>query len=232
MLAAVSALAGAHDMLTADTVQAYLSRVSDLQATMRSADSVDLRAQASLQLGQTLDEIGELLNGDLQAHGKVQGLASSVLMSELATHGAPLAHSARANRFTSNLRYYRDALHWAPAGATAQQASFRLLKGRFYQALGDDPLQPEAQSREQLAEQIRLGEALRRVNLQSSQHEETAFILAVHYMQAARAATATGDRRRYLGKAQALADEFARKYPDSLRAATLSTLLAGLAKPE
>jgi hypothetical protein len=224
VLASLSLDAGAHDLLTAESVQAYLLRVSELQKTLAS-DATGARAQASLQLGQTLDEIGELFNRDIEAHGKVQGLASSVLMSELTAQGAPLAYSARANRFTANLAYYRDTLRLAPDGPIAAEASFRLLKGYFYDSFGDDPLQPVSQSRAQLAEQIRLGEALRRDFPRHAQREETSFILAIHYMQAARVAAESRARAHFLKDARELVAEFVKNYPESLRAATLTTLL-------
>jgi hypothetical protein len=217
--------AWAHDLLTAESVQAYLVRVADLQKTLASGNAGEARAQASLQLGQTLDEIRELFNRDIEAHGKVQGLASSVLMSELTARGAPLAYSARANRFTANLPYYRDALHWAPSGPIAAEASFRLLKGYFYDSVGDDPLQPVSQSSAQLSGQIRLGEALRRDYPRHAQREETSFILAIHYMQAARVAVEAGARTRFLKDARELVAEFVKTYPDSLRASTLTALL-------
>ena len=225
LVASLCFAAWAHDLLTAESVQAYLLRVADLQKTLAPGNAGEARGRASLQLGQTLDEIGDLLNRDLEAHGKVQGLASSVLMSELTAHGTPLAYSARANRFTANLPYYRDALRWAPSGPVAAEASFQLLKGNFYDSFGDDPLQPVSQSRAQLAEQIRLGETLRRDFPRHTQREETSFILAIHYMQAARTAVEAGERARFLKDARGLAADFVKKYPDSLRAATLTVLL-------
>jgi hypothetical protein len=95
--------------------------VADLQKTLASANAGEARAQARLQLGQTLDEIRELFNRDIEAHGKVQGLASSVLLSELTARGTPLAYSARANRFTANLTYYREALRWRRPGRLRQK---------------------------------------------------------------------------------------------------------------
>jgi hypothetical protein len=216
--------AGAHDLLTAESVQAYLAKVANLQKMLVSGSAVEARAQASLQLGQTLDEIRELFNRDIEAHGKVQGLASSVLMSELTARDAPLAYSERANRFTANLPYYRDALRWAPSGPIAADASFQLLKGYFYDSIGDDPLQPIAQSRTQLAEQIRLGEALERDFPRHTQREEATFILAIHYMQAARV-TEARERTRFLVQARETTARFVKAYPDSLRAATLAALL-------
>ena len=223
LVAGLSLNAGAHDLFTTESVQAYLLRVADLQKALAPGNGSEARAQASLQLGQTLDEIRELLNRDLEAHGRVQGLASNVLTSELTAHGAPLAYSARANRFIANLRYYRDALRWAPSGPIAAEASFGLFKGYFYDSFDDDPLQPVAQSRAQLSEQIRLGEALRREYPRHAQREETSFILAIHYMQAARAEA--GARARSLEEARALIEEFTKAYPDSLRVATLAALL-------
>jgi hypothetical protein len=225
LLAALSVNAVAHDLVTAESVQAYLSRVGELQKTLTAGRDGETRAKASLRLGQTLDEIRELFNGDIEAHGKVQGLASSVLMSELTANGTPLAYSVRANRFTANLIYYRNALLWDPSGPAASEASFCLLHGYFYDSIGADPLQPVAQDRSQLAEQIKLGEKLRRDFPRHMQREEISFILAIYYMQAARAAAEAGTRTRFTATARERVSEFARAYPDSLRTPTLTALL-------
>jgi len=225
LMACLALQAGAHDLLTAESVQAYLARVADLQKSLAPGNAAEARAQASLQLGQTLDDIRELFNRDIEAHGRVQGLPSSVLMSELTAYGAPLAYSADANRFTANLKYYRDALRWASTGPIAAEASFQMLKGYFYDSVGNDPLQPDSQTRAQLAEQLRLGETLLRDFPRHAQREETSFILAIHTMQAARAAVDARARTRFMKDARALTAEFLRTYPDSLRAATLTALL-------
>ena len=227
-MAGVCLDAAAHDLLTAESVQAYLARVSQLQQILSSFDATEARARASLHLGQTLDEIGELFNRDIDAHGRVQGLASNVLMSELSAHGAPLAYSARSSRYMSNLGYYRDALRLTPSGPIAAQASLQLFRGHFYGSLGDDPLRPVALHLSQLVEQIRLGEVLRRDFIGHTQREEVTYILAIHYLQASRAAPAM--RERYLRQATELIGEFVKAYPDSLRTATLSALLEGAAQ--
>ena len=225
LIAVVSLQSSAHELLTVESVQAYLSRVTELQQTVASAKGAEVRARASLQLGQTLDEIRELFNRDIDAHGRVQGLASNVLMSELAARAAPLAYSARSNRFTANLAYYRDALRLAPSGPVAAEAAFELLKGNFYESLGDDPLEPATLRLEQLAEQVRLGEALRSDFPGHAHREEASFILAIRYLQAARVATEAAMRARYLKQANELIAEFVKAYPGSLRVATLLALL-------
>jgi hypothetical protein len=198
--------------------------VAELQKSIAPGNSAELRAQASLQLGITLDAIGETFNRDIEAHGKVQGLSSDLLINVLTARGTPLAFSAQAHRFTANLSYYRDALRWAPSGPIAADASFRLLAGCFYDNIGDDPLQSRSQSLDELEEQIRLGEKLRRDYPRHAHREEASFILAIYNMQGAGAAQPEA-RSRFLTNARELVTEFLQTYPDSLRATTLSALL-------
>jgi len=232
LVAGLSLDSVAHDQISADSVQAYLSRVGELRKSLTPGNASQLRAQASLQLGRTLDEIGDLFNEDIAAHGQVQGLASGVLMSELTAGGTPPAYSKRANRFTTNLAYYRDALRWEPSGPVAAEASFSLLKGYFYESLAGDPLRPVAQSQTQLAEQIRLGEMLRTDFPRHAQREEISFILAIHYMQAARAADQVQTRHRFLADADELVREYVKAYPDSIRTPALKAMLESASRPK
>jgi len=227
-LASLSQAAVAHDLITAESAQAYLAAVAESQKTIASKAPAAGRAQAHLDLGKTLDEIRELLNLDLAAHGRVQGLPSSFLMSELTASGAELAFDPETNRFLANLRYYRAALKLEPSGPFAAEAGFRLLQGYFYDSFVSDPLQPGAQTRAQLAEQIRLGEGLLQVQSQPGEREETSFILAIHYMQAAHSGRDAQERAAFANKARALAGEFLGSYPESMRAATLAHLLDSL----
>ena len=219
----------AHDLITAESAQRYLAIAGELQNVIASEEPRDQRAQASLDLGKTLDEIGELLNRDLEAHGRVQGLASNLLMSELNVRGTALAYSAETNRFTANLQYYRAALKLSPAGPAAVDAMFRLLQGYFYDSFTIDPLRPTSQTRAQLAEQIKLAEGLLKKYPQHPEREETTFILAIHYVQAARAAKLGKEQGMFAQKARALAEEFSRRYPESMRVAALPLILEGLA---
>ncbi|HKQ26769.1 MAG TPA: hypothetical protein VJT81_20175 [Burkholderiales bacterium] len=218
----------AHDLITAESAQTYLAAVAEFQKTIASKESADNRARAHLDLGKTLDEIRELLNRDMAAHGRVQGLPSNFLMGELKARNAELAFSAERNRFLANVRHYREALRLEPSGPVAADAAFRLLQGTFYDSFDTDPLQPGTQTRTQLAEQIRLGETLLKAHLHHGEREETEFILAIHYVQAARAGRDAQERAAYSKKARALAGDFLDTYPESLRAATLPHLLESL----
>lgn len=224
-LAAVAPVS-AHDLVTPESAQAYLVTQDKLQKITASPEPAAARATAWLELGMLLDGIRELLNRDLEAHGRIQGLPSNFLMSELELRGTGLAYSADTNRFIANLQYYREALRLAPSGEVAAEASFRLLQGYFYDSFTTDPLQPASQSRAQLAEQIRLGEDLLKKYPQHAEREEASFILVVHYVQAAR--IAVRDKAAFGQKARAMAGEFAKTYPESLRGAALPHLLEAL----
>ena len=228
VLAGLSVGALAHDLITAESAQTYLAVVTELQKTISSKEPAAKRARAHLDLGKTLDEIRELLNRDLAAHGRVQGLPSNFLMSELKARGAELALAPDKSRFLANLQHYREALKLEPSGPVAADAAFRLLQGYFYDSFTSDPLQPVAQTREQLAEQIGLGEKLLKMVPHRGEREEASFILAIHYVQAARAGRDAQEQAAFANKACALAGEFLKAYPDSMRAAALRHLLESL----
>lgn len=218
----------AHDLITAESVQSDLATQEKLQKITASPEPAAARAKAWLELGVLLDGIRELLNRDLEAHGGIQGLPSNFLIGELKSRGTSLAYSATTNRFVANLQYYREAIRLAPSGEIAAAASFRLLQGYFYDSFATDPLQPSLQSQAQLAEQIALGEELLRKYPQHADREEASFILLVHYVQAARAPERDRNKAAYAQKARVMAGEFAKIYPESLRAAALPHLLEGL----
>lgn len=228
VLAGLSMDGMAHDLVTAESAQTYLAAVAELQKTIASKEPAENRARAHLDLGRTLDEIRELLNRDLAAHGRVQGLPSNFLMSELKARGAELAFAAETNRFLANVQHYRDALRLEPSGPVAAGAAFRLLQGTFYDSFTIDPLHPGAQTRAQLAEQIRLGEVLLKLQPHHGEREETEFILAIHYVQAARTGRDAQEQGAYAKKARALAGNFLKTYPESMRAAALPHLLESL----
>ena len=226
-LAAIGPVA-AHDLITAESVQADLATQEKLQKITASPEPAAARAKAWLELGVLLDGIRELLNRDLEAHGGIQGLPSNFLISELKSRGTGLAYSADTNRFVANVQYYREALRLAPLGEVAAAASFRLLQGYFYDSFATDPLRASSQSQTQLAEQIGLGEELLKKYPQHAEREEASFILLVHYVQAARTAEQGRNKAAYARKARVTAGEFTKAYPESLRAAALPHLLEAL----
>jgi len=219
-----SGMAVAHDLITAEAAERYLAQASDLQHTIGSKSPSVERAQAQVALGAMLDEIRDLLNRDIAEHGRVQGLPSAYLVAELTARGTPLATAPDGAYFVANIAHYREALRLAPNGPSAAEAELRLLKGYFYDSFTDDPLQPRAQTWAQLSAQIDIGQRCLQRELPPEQREEAEFIVAVHYLQAARGAPDSATRVRYAKRAREALSAFEARYPESLRVAASAVL--------
>jgi tetratricopeptide (TPR) repeat protein len=223
-----SACASAHDLLTAEAAERYLAQADRHLAVLKSKDALPLRAEASYALGRLLDEVRDLLNRDLAAHGRLQGLPTEYLVGALQGRGVRLQVDRDLGRYPANLRYYRDALALAPDGVHAGDAELRLLQGYFYDSFTDDPLQPRAQSWRRLQEQILTGERFLHRNPQHAEREEAEFILAVHYVQAARSGPDSTTRFTYAERARRSAADFRARHPDSMRVAAIDVLMESL----
>lgn len=219
----------AHDLITAESAQTYLAAVAQSQKTIASKEPAAKRALAHLDLGKTLDEIRELLNRDLAAHGNVQGLPSNYLLAELRRHGAPLAWSEKRRRFTANTQYFEQALGLAPRGPRATDAGVRLLQGRFYDSFETDPLAAD-EPWPRLAEQVVLAEDLAARELQGDAREEVRFIGAILHARASLRAPDAASRRSHGRKATEAITAFEARYPDSLRSAVMPILRDALGK--
>jgi len=225
-LYAVAARALAHDMITAEEAERYLAQVDQAVAIIKSREPALRRAQADVTLGRMLDDIRDLLNRDLAAHGKVQGLPSNYLVAELRRRGAPLNFARE--RFMANVGYYRDALKLAPDGPHAAEAMLRWMRGAFYDSFDGDPLEGQGQTPEQLSEQLALGERFVQRYPTHPEIEEAKFILLVQTIRAANAAADAASRAALSARARAAGQELATRYPDSMRAAAVPVLIERL----
>ena len=196
----------AHDLITPEAATRYLQDADKWRAARRSAE-------AQYRLGAMLDEIRVLLNQDIAAHGKVQGLPSSYLVEELARRGAPLHYSQVKRRYLFIDTYFAEALRLDPRHA---DAGFRLLQGGFQESYDEDPLVWHGDA---LASHIALAEGLLARYPAHERREETEFIAAILYTRAARAGSAA-----YAEKARAAIAAFERRYPGSLRTAAMPVL--------
>lgn len=221
--------ATAHDLITAASAQTYLAAVAESQKTLASREPAATRALAHLVLGKTLDDIRELLNRDLAAHGKVQGLPSNYLLAELQRQGVPLAWSEKRRRYSANTQYFERSLALAPRGPHATDAGLRLLLGRFYDSFESDPLAAD-ESWPRLTGQIALAQDLAARELQSDAREDVEFIGAILHARANLRAPDAGSRRSHGARARQAIAAFEARYPDSLRRALMPILRAALDK--
>jgi hypothetical protein len=225
-ICAVAAPALAHDLITAEEAQRYLAQADQAVAIIKSREPALRRAESNLALGRMLDDIRDLLNRDLAAHGKVQGLPSNYLVAELRSRGTPLNFAQ--GRFLANVGYYREALKLAPDGPHAAEAILRWMRGAFYDSFDGDPLEARGQTKEQLREQLALGERFVQRYPTHPEIEEAKFILLVQTVRAANAAADAASRAALSAKAREAGQELATRYPDSMRAAAVPVLLERL----
>jgi len=229
LVASLPLEATAHDLITAASAQTYLGTVAESQDTIASKEPAAKRAPAHFELGKTLEEIRELLNRDLAAHGKVQGLPSNYLLAELERQGVALAWSEKRRRFGANTQYFERSLALAPRGPHATDAGLRLLLGRFYDSFESDPLAAD-ESWPRLAGQIALAQELAARDLPGDAREEVDFIGAILHARATLLAPDAGSRRSHGTKARQAIAAFEARYPDSLRNALMPVLRAALDK--
>ena len=220
--------AAAHDLITADAVEKYLARADGDLATTRGKGAARVRAEGHYDLGRMLDEIRELLNRDVAMHGRVQGLATHLLMKELKGRSLELVPSPASGRFPVPAFHYAEALKLDP-DTRGGDAAFRLLTGRFYDSFDADPSRSRL-SWPELEEQIRLADRLASRKPAHPEQEEIEFVAAVQQVQAAGLVPDRVRAAEHTRRAQAAAAAFSRRYPDSLRNAALDVLTAS-AKP-
>ena len=231
LLLCCASAARSHDLITAESAERYLAEAQQRLDVLRSRQPASQRAEAATRLGRMLDEIRDLLNRDLEAHGRVRGLPTEYLVRELKTKGLSLEVSPILGRVPANVSWYREALRLSPEGPHAADASFRWLQGEFYDSFEADPLRPRQQSWAELQEQIALGERTLKLAPSHPDIEEAKFILAVLYTRAARIAPDRKTSEQYADRARAAIAEFQSRYPESLRVAALPILRQSLDRP-
>lgn len=225
LLTAVAA--NAHDLITAESAERHLQQARKWQALAGSSAPAPERAEAQYRIGAMLDEIRDLLNRDLAAHGVVQGLPSTFLVAELQRQGVPLAWSEKRRRYSPNTQYFERSLALAPRGPHATDAGLRLLLGRFYDSFESDPLAAD-ESWPRLTGQIELAQDLAARDLRSEAREEVEFIGAILHARANLRAPDGASRRSHGIRARQAIAAFEARYPDSLRTALMPLLRAAL----
>lgn len=217
--------ARAHDLITAEAAERYLSQANEHLATIRSREPAPRRAEAHAGLARLQDEIRDLLNRDIAMHGKVQGLPSNLVIERLRAAGAPLNWADRLGRYAAPVEHYRTALDLDRKGRRSGEAMYGLLYGTFYDSFRDDPLQSIASEPSTSRVLVELGESFVADHPRDADIEEARFIVAIAHVRLARAGPAVS---RQTARARDLLVRFLRDYPDSLRAAAVPVLLEAL----
>lgn len=225
-LCAVSA-APAHEILDLEDARESLAELAAQRAALSDTLPDDERASRWLALGETVEEVVTALNRRLAQHQGELGLTGELLVSGLRAQGIELGRTP-TGRYRSYLVPFDRYLELAPAGPRHADALLYLLRGRFRDSFGYDPLQPFRRDWAALQEQMRAGERFLAAHPRHPGRTEVRFIVAVSYARAAHEAPDPGTARRYAGRARTALSDFARTHPGDLRGAAAEALLARL----
>ena len=221
LIALMPAPAWSHDAISSEARKAYVAKLDELQRGAASG-SPAARAAALIETGKLLDEIRSLLNEDIISHGKIQGLETTMLVSQLNATPYKFQQSPQTRLILADLRPWREALTLEPKGAHAALARYRVLKNHFYDSFVDNPLKPIQQSKETLLEMIGFGESLLTQRDPAIDSEEVHFILGIHYLQALDSGALP--KTKCQARVAEILKKFRSQWPSSLKLATLEAL--------
>jgi hypothetical protein len=220
LICSVHALA--HESITTEARKNYLSKLQEALQVQAANPAAPIKAKALFQIGVTLEEIRDLFNQDIISHGAVKGLESTLLLTELDRAGFKLEKSPQIGLYLSPVHHYRTALKLDPKAAHVERAKYFLFKHQFYDSFTDNPLAPLAQSREELAELLTIGDSLLKAKDTVVNMEEVKFILAIHLLQAIPQQLIP--KEEGMRKFNKLLTELSKDHPQSLKPLTLEAL--------
>lgn len=223
-LAAAAPPADAHDVVDPERLQAAVAEVARAQAAARATAD----PEALYDLGERIEAVVELLDGDAFAHGE-PGVLGVLVAERLRSSGVDLRYSAQERRWASDLAPFRAYLARAPDGRRAPGAAFRLLARDFHARTGTDPGSLVAADVRAVARGASDEERFLSRYPGDPRSAEVRFFLAVDYYRLARASPSPSRARyRQLGRAALEAVRAAR--PGSMEARTAEALLEDLAR--
>ena len=225
----------AHETIDAERANAILA-AADAAATraksvIGSRWEAEAEAEALFALGMVQVEATATLNRDLAAHSGHLTFNGNSLQKALELRSLSPRFDGVIGRYRLPTVSLERALHLAPQAPNALRARFELLKAGFYESFVLDPFQLVGMSFDDLARQGAEATALASV-LPPDDAEEAAFIHAIDLARAARLAGEPEAARTYAKKARIALAAFAEAYPQSMRAASASVILNGLAGGE
>jgi hypothetical protein len=218
----------AHDIIDLDQANELVAAADAAVARVRTAEASGAEGQARFALGMTLAEATAVLNRDLAAHNGRLTINAELVLKSLAQRKMAPEFDEAIGRFRLPRGSLIEAVRLAPDLPYTVQARFELLKAGFYESFVIDPFELVGITFDDLEHQITEAAALASRLTSSDDAEEAAFIHAVDLARAARLAPQPAAAQAYADNARAVLAAFAKRYPESMRAAAAGFILKGL----
>lgn len=190
-LAAVTLLgdrsARAHVVLDGEIARPILVDITrDLRDAREGANEA-ARLEALFLVGQRVDQLVELMNLDLLAHGR--SLFGELLIRRLADHGIRVVFIERSARYAPDLAPFEAYLRQSPSGPRAADAKFRVIAELFQRSAGRRADEIPDGGLEELRDAVARKEAFLRDHPGDGRTGDVRFFLAMDYYRLFRNST-------------------------------------------
>jgi hypothetical protein len=211
-IVAMAATLGADIILSAAALNDALKKMQRLRQTIDSATGAP-RAEAWFELATAADALTTLINDEVAEHGSQEKALIDLGISRTRELGVTIAYSAGKKKFFYDNAAYREYLAIAGRGPHAEQATFKLIEGDFFQSEATDIAGIEAGTDRK--------RAFLRQYPASAGAPEVHLMLSVDYRDLFRHYDAAGDalkRTRYRDAARQQMRELMKRFPKTEQA--------------
>lgn len=183
-------------------------------------------AEALYTLGERVQQLVELMNHDLVAHG--ESLYAELVARRLLQYGVQVRRREGELRYRYDLAAFREYLRRAPDGARAADAKFQLIAAAFYGSVGRDEAELVGTDLEGLRQAITAKERFLDEHPQHGRTRDVRFFLAVDYYRMATHSPDPEAARRYARLASRALQAILQRDPGTAEARTAEVLLGKL----
>lgn len=209
---AMAATLSADIILSAAVLNDALKKMQRLRQTIESSSGA-ARAEAVFELGAAADALATLINDEVAEHGSQEKALIDLGIARTRELGIVIAYNSGKKKFFYDNAAFREYLTATPRGAHAEQASFKLIEGEFFQSEPNDIKGIEAATERKRA-------FLQRYP-RSAGAPEVHLMLSVDYRDLFRHYDAAGDqvrRVRFRDAARQQMRELMKRFPDTEQA--------------
>lgn len=215
-----------HEVLDPELVRRLMVEIG--QAVQDSQEASDPDGEALYRLGETVEQLVELMNLDISLHGRSDPLTQLVVKQlEMYQINVTLSDS----RFDYNLAAFREYLIRAPKGRRAAAAQFRLIARTFYQTLAPDPSRLANTDVPGVLKAIADEERFLKDYQGDVKTKEVRFFLAVDYYRLYKNVQSADRLVQYERLARRALEEVKARYPGSMEGRAAQALLENFKRP-
>jgi hypothetical protein len=217
--------AHAHVVLDGEVARPILVDITRGLRDAREGGSEAARLEALFLAGQRVDQLVELMNLDLLAHGR--SLFGDLLARRLAEYGIQVVFVERNARYASDVAPFEEYLRRSPSGPRAADAKFRVIGELFQRSTGRRADEIADGGLEGLRDAVARKEAFLREHPGHDRTRDVRFFLAMDYYRLCRNSIRT-TARKYEQLARRALQQIMHEHPGTAEARSAEIALETL----